>query len=126
MNEYQLVKIWHEQRSNRVKAQLAPAILLALVLYLSATGQLTNNSSLVLRIFASGVVFAAGTFSLFGILTSIRDGVAVIRSLEEIKGLTPLGKDIRGSLGSLVLMGFSFMIVSLFNFVVFCIYIFRG
>jgi hypothetical protein len=72
-----------------------------------------------------GIVGASGVFSLISIFSTVRDSVSLIRTLEEIKGLTPLGKDIRKSIGSLTLSGFAYLIFSFFNFFILGIYLFR-
>jgi hypothetical protein len=60
-----------------------------------------------------------------GILAKIRDGVSLIRTLEEIKGLTPLGKNIRNSSTSLIFSGFTVSIFALLNFVLLSFYLFK-
>jgi len=125
MNENQLLKLWNDQRSGRIRAQLAPTILLAAILGLCATGHLTNHTDVTLRLFAVGLVLASGVFSLLSILSSVRDGVSIIRTLEGIKGLTPLAKDIRNSISSLTLSGFAYILFSLFNFALLVIYLFK-
>jgi hypothetical protein len=124
MNENQLLKLWNDQRSARIRSQLAPTILLSVVLALTSTNHLSRDSDAYLRLFTIGIVSASGIFSLFSTFSSVRDGISVIRSLEEIKGLSPFGKDIRDSIGSLVFSGFTFAIFALFNFAAlyFCLY----
>ena len=43
MNEKELISIFNQQRSIRVKSQLAPTILLSAVLALAATGNLNQT-----------------------------------------------------------------------------------
>jgi len=125
MNENQLIKIWNDQRSSSTKLQIPPTIFLAVILGLGATGQLTKKSELNLRFFALAVVAAAGIFSVSGILATIRDGMSLIRTLEEIKGLTPLGKNIRNSTTSLTVSGFTIPIFTLLYFVFLSFYLFK-
>jgi hypothetical protein len=125
MNENQLMKLWSDQRSGRIRAHLAPTILLAVILGLSATGHLTNHTDVTLRLFGVGLVAACGLFSLIAIFSTVRDGVSLIRTLEEIKGLSLLAKDIRNSVTSLTLSGFVYVLFALFNFALLVIYLFK-
>ena len=125
MNENQLIKIWNDQRSACVKLQLPPTIILAVVLGLGASGRLTRKSELTLRLFTLTVALAVLLFAVRGILATIRDGVSLTRSLEEIKGLTPLGKNIRNSSTSLIITGFIVSIFALLNIVLLSFYLFK-
>lgn len=62
MNENELVAIWNQQRAIRVKSQLAPTVLLSVVLALAATGNLTKNSDSNLKLFVIGLVASGGVF----------------------------------------------------------------
>jgi hypothetical protein len=125
MNENQLIKIWNDQRSASVKLQLLPTIILAVVLGLGASGRLTSKSELTLRLFTLAVALAVVLFSVRGILATIRDGVSLTRSLEEIKGLTPLGKNIRNSSTSLIINGFVVSIFALLIILLLSFYLFK-
>jgi len=125
MNENQLIKVWNDQRSASIKLQIPPTIFLAVTLGLGVTGHLTNKSQLTLRFLALAVVAAACIFSVSGILATIRDRVSLIRTLEEIKGLTPLGKNIRNSSASLISSGFAVSISGLLNLVLLSFYLFK-
>jgi hypothetical protein len=126
MNENQLIKNWNYQRAASAKLQLPPTIILAVVLGLGASGRLTSKSELTLRIFTLAVTVAIVLFSVRGILATIRDGVSVTRSLEEIKGLTPLGKNIRNSSTSLIITGFTVSIFSLLILLLLSFYLFKN
>jgi hypothetical protein len=125
MNENQLIKIWNDQRSASVKLQIPPTIILGLVLGLGASGRLTCKSDLTLRFLTLAVVVAILLFSVRGVLATVRDGVSLSRSLEEIKGLTPLGKNIRNSSTSLIINGFLAPILALFTIVLLSFYLFK-
>jgi hypothetical protein len=124
MNENQLIKIWNDQRSASIKLQIPPAIILAVVLGLGATGRLTSKSDVTLRYFTLIVVVAILIFSVNGVLATVRDGVSISRTLEEIKGLTPLGKNVRNSSTSLIITGFMVSIFALLNVVLLSFYLF--
>jgi hypothetical protein len=125
MNENQLIKAWNDQRSASVKLQIAPTILLAVVVGLGASGRLTNNSELTLRFFTLVVATAVILFYVRGILATIRDGVSLTRSLEEIKGLTPLGKNLRDSSTSLIITGFTVSFFAPLTLMLLSFYLFK-
>ena len=116
MNENQLLKFWVDQRSARIRAQIPPSIILASVLALACTGHLSHQSALNLRIYTLGLVIAVGLISYLTIFSTFRDGISVIRTLEDMKGLTPFAKDIRNSMGSHLL---SIAIFTLLHLVIF-------
>jgi hypothetical protein len=126
MNENQLIKFWNDQRSASIKLQIPPTILFASILALGTTGRLTHKSALSLRIITLTVVLAALIFAVSGVLATIRDGVSTVRSLEELKGLTPLGKKIRKSSPSLIVIGYSVSAFALLNLILLALYLFKS
>jgi len=123
MNEKELISIWNQQRSIRVKSQLAPTILLSVVLALAATGNLTQSSNSTLKLFVIGLVASGGVFSVTAMVAAIRDSLAVIDALEDIKSLSPIGKAIKSSADQLKVVGALYMAMSAFNFAVLVIYL---
>ena len=118
MNENELISIWNQQRAIRVKSQLAPTVLLSVVLALAATVNLTKNSDSNLKLFVIGLVASGGVFSVSAMVAAIRDSLAVIDSLKSLKSLSPLGKSIKKSADQLKVLGVLFMAMSAFNFIV--------
>jgi len=118
MTENELITIWNQQRAIRVKSQLAPTVLLSVVLALAATGNLTTNSDSTLKLFVIGLVASGGVFSVSAMVAAIRDSLAVIDSLKSLKSLSPLGKSIKKSADQLKVLGVLFMAMSAFNFIV--------
>ena len=118
MNENELITVWNQQRAIRVKSQLAPTVLLSVVLALAATGNLTTNSDSTLKLFVIGLVASGGVFSVSAMVAAIRDSLAVIDALKSIKSISPLGKSIKKSSDQLKVLGGLFMVMSAFNFVV--------
>ncbi len=118
MNENELITVWNQQRAIRVKSQLAPTVLLSVVLALAATGNLTKNSDSTLKLFVIGLVASGGVFSVSAMVAAIRDSLAVIDALKSIKSISPLGKSIKKSSDQLKVLGGLFMVMSAFNFVV--------
>ena len=118
MNENELISIWNQQRAIRVKSQLAPTLLLSAVLALAATGNLSNSSDSMLKLFVVGLVASGGVFSVSAMVAAIRDSLSVIDSLKALKSVSPLGKGIKKSADQLKALGVLFMLMSGFNFVV--------
>ena len=123
MNENELISIWNQQRAIRVKSQLAPTLLLSVVLALAATGNLDKYSDSTLKLFVIGLVASGGVFSVTAMVAAIRDSLAVIDSLKALKSLSPLGKSIKKSADSLKGLGVLFMAMSAFNFIVLLSYL---
>ena len=118
MNESELVNIWNQQRAIRVKAQLAPTLLLSVVLALAATGNINADTDTTLKLFVFGLVASGGVFSVTAMLAATRDSLAVIDSLKGLKTITPLAKTIQSSAGMLKLIGVLFIIMSTFNVII--------
>ena len=118
MTENELITIWNKQRAIRVKSQLAPTLLLSVVLALAATGNLDKYSDSNLKLFVIGLVASGGVFSVSAMVAAIRDSLAVIESLKALKSLSPLGKSIKKSADQLKALGVLFMAMSAFNFIV--------
>ena len=124
MNENELISIWNQQRAIRVKSQLAPTVLLSAVLALAATGNLSNSSDSMLKLFVVGLVASGGVFSVSAMVAAIRDSLSVIDSLKALKSVSPLGKGIKKSADQLKALGVLFMLMSSFNFVVLLSYLY--
>lgn len=124
MNENELISIWNQQRAIRVKSQLAPTLLLSAVLALAATGNLSNSSDSMLKLFVVGLVASGGVFSVSAMVAAIRDSLAVIDSLKALKSVSPLGKGIKKSADQLKALGVLFMLMSGFNFVALLSYLY--
>jgi len=118
MNENELIAIWNQQRAIRVKSQLAPTLLLSVVLALAATGNLNKYSDSNLKLFVIGLVASGGVFSVSAMVSATRDSLAVIDSLKALKSLSPLGKSIKKSADQLKVLGVLFMAMSAFNFII--------
>jgi hypothetical protein len=123
MNENELITIWNQQRAIRVKSQLAPTVLLSVVLALAATGNLNSSSDSTLKVFVIGLVASGGVFSVSAMVAAIRDSLAVIDSLKALKSISPLGKSIKKSADQLKALGVLFIAMSGFNFIVLLSYL---
>lgn len=125
MREKDLLQIWNGQRSQRISSQLAPTILLVVILALTTTGKLNYKSPLDVKAFATGLVVAGGVFSVSGMLSSIRDSMALTRAMREVNDVSQLGLSITKNSGNLAFTGFLFVALSLFNLTVLCLYLFK-
>lgn len=99
--------------------------MLATVLVLITTGELTYKSPLDIRAFAIGLVVAGGIFSVSGILASLRDSMALTRAMKEATDVSQLGISVSKNSGNLFFIGFLWVILSLFNVTVLALYLFR-
>ena len=125
MREKDLLQVWNSQRSQRISSQLAPTILLAATLALVATGKLTYKSPVDVKAFAIGLVAAGGTFSLTGMLASIKDSLALTRAMREVNDVSQLGVSVLKNSGNLSLTAVLFVALSLFNFVALVLFLYK-
>ena len=124
MDENNLINSWNQQRSIRVKSQLAPTILLSAVLALCATGAITSDSDQYLKLFLVGLVASGGVFSVTAMVAAVRDSLSVIDSLKALKSLTPVGQSIIKTGSQLKVLAALFMAMSTFNFVLLLLYLY--
>ena len=125
IKEKDLLQVWNGQRAQRISSQLAPTILLAVVLILTSTGKLNYASPLGVKAFATGLVLAGGVFSVTQMLASVQDSMALIRAIREVKDISHLGIGVAKSSNYVALTGFFFVALSLFNFVVLAIFLYK-
>jgi len=125
MREKDLLQIWNGQRAHRISSQLGPTILLAVVLILTTTGKLNYKSPVDIKAFAMGLVAAGGVFSVTQMLSSVRDSMALTRAMREANDISQLGLSVAKNSSNLALTGFFFIALSLFNFVVLAIYLYK-
>jgi len=125
MTEKELIRTFNELRTQRIKAQLAPTILLAVILALVATGHISDTSPMIMRLFVMGLVIAGGVFSTTTMLATVRDSVWVIDSLAALKDLSPFGRKLVAERGMTVFNAFPVAILTTFNFVVLWVLLYR-
>ena len=104
---------------------MGPTILLAVILILVAIGKLNYKSPLDIKAFAIGLVAAGGVFSLTAMLASIRDSRALTRAMREASDISQIGLSVTRNSGTLLFTGFLYVALSLFNFTVLAIYLFK-
>ena len=123
MDEKELINLWNQQRAIRVKSQLAPTVLLSVVLALAATGNLNNNTDSTLKLFVIGLVASGGVFSVTAMLAAIEDSLSVVKALKKLKSVSAVGASIIDSAARLKILGGLFVLMSSFNFVVLLAYL---
>ena len=124
MDENNLINSWNQQRSIRVKSQLAPTVLLSAVLALCATGAITTDSDQYLKLFLVGLVASGGVFSVTAMVAAVRDSLYVIDSLKALKSVSALSSSIIKSGSQLKALALLFMAMSTFNFVILLLYLY--
>ena len=124
MDENNLINSWNQQRSIRVKSQLAPTVLLSAVLALCATGAITSDSDQYLKLFLVGLVASGGVFSVTAMVAAVRDSLSVIDSLKALKSASALSQSIIKSDAQLKALALLFMAMSTFNFVLLLLYLY--
>ena len=125
MDENNLINSWNQQRSIRVKSQLAPTILLSAVLALCATGAITSDSDQYLKLFLVGLVASGGVFSVTAMVAAVRDSLYVIDSLKALKSVSAFSSSIIKSASQLKALALLFMAMSTFNFVLLLLYLYN-
>lgn len=124
MREKDLLQLWESQRSQRITSQLAPTILLAAVLALITTGEITSKSPLDIKAFAIGLVAAGGVFSVGSMLASLRDSTVLTRAMKEVNDVSQLGITVSKSSWTLLITGFFYIALSAFNMTILVLYLF--
>lgn len=125
IKERDLLRNWNTQRSQVISSQLAPTILLAVILILTTTGKLNYNTPLDIKALAMGLVVAGGVFSMSGILGSFRDSRALTRAIHEVDEVSQLGLSVARSSSNLAFSRFLFVALSLFNLTVLSLFLFK-
>ena len=125
MDENNLINSWNQQRSIRVKSQLAPTVLLSAVLALCATGAITSDSDQYLKLFLVGLVASGGVFSVTAMVAAVRDSLYVIDSLKALKSVSAFSSSIIKSASQLKALALLFMAMSTFNFVLLLLYLYN-
>ena len=125
MDENNLINSWNQQRSIRVKSQLAPTVLLSAVLALCATGAITSDSDQYLKLFLVGLVASGGVFSVTAMVAAVRDSLSVIDSLKALKSVSAISSSIIKSASQLKTLALLFMAMSSFNFAALLLYLYR-
>ena len=99
MNELELVKLWNQKRSQIVSAQMAPTVMLGVIVIALAFGKLTDASgtSAAIGYLAIGVVAATGLLATISQFAAIREAEALVKDLADVSDLSATGTTIKDS-----------------------------
>ena len=96
MDEKALLHLWSKSRSQVIKAQLAPSIVLVSILALASFGQFEVAGSKV-QYLAIYIAAASGILSIISQFAAIREAEALVKDLKAIASPTLLGKKVAES-----------------------------
>ena len=99
MNELELIKLWNQKRSQIVSAQMAPTLMLGVIVIALAFGKLSDASgtSAGIGYLAIGVVAATGLLATISQFAAIRDAEALVKDLANASDLSAVGTVIKDS-----------------------------
>jgi Na+-transporting methylmalonyl-CoA/oxaloacetate decarboxylase beta subunit len=106
MDEKNLLKFWHEQRSQVIHAQLAPSIVLVGILALVSFGAFID-APMIIKWFAIGIAAATGILAIISQYAAIREGASIIEDLKKVENPTLLARKVSGSRSLLSLTTFA-------------------
>ena len=81
MDSSALITTWNTLRNTIIKSQMSSVIILAIALYLVATGAFADATAEV-KLFAVAVVVTTGALSLINQFAAIREGSALIKDMK--------------------------------------------
>lgn len=80
MDAASLISNWNTLRKSIIQSQMSSVIILAVALYLVATGAFTN-ADFEVKLFAVVVLVTTGSLSLINQFAAVREGAAVVKDL---------------------------------------------
>jgi len=102
MDEKSLIKLWNENRTQIIIAQISPALVLIGLVALSAYGKFTDASDGA-KYLALGVAAVTGVLAMISQYAAIREAEALIADLKKIEKRSALADKIADSRGLLSL-----------------------
>jgi hypothetical protein len=112
MDEKNLLKFWHEQRSQVIHAQLAPSIVLVGILVLVSFGAFID-APMSIQWLAIGIAAATGTLAVISQYAAIREGASIIEDLKKVENPTLLARKVANSQNLLSLTSFATIAIAL-------------
>jgi hypothetical protein len=100
MGEKDLIKLWMRMRSQIIKAQMAPALVLIGIFATSAFGKFDGASDGT-KYLAIGVAAVTGILAIISQYAAVREGEAVLEDLAKLSNKSTLGTKISQSRGLL-------------------------
>jgi hypothetical protein len=103
MNEKDLIKLWHEKRSQIIFAQIAPSLVLIALTVLAVGGEFVDAPESA-KYLAIGVAAVTGFLAIVSQYAAIREAITIVADLAAIKDLSLVGRTISRSRDFLSLM----------------------
>jgi len=103
MNEKDLIKLWHEKRSQIIFAQIAPSLVLIALTVLAVRGEFVDAPESA-KYLAIGVAAVTGFLAIVSQYAAIREAITIVGDLAAIKDLSMVGRTISRSRDFLSLM----------------------
>ena len=100
MSEKDLIKLWMSMRTQIIKAQMAPALVLIGIFVTSAFGKFEMASDGT-KYLAIGVAAVTGILAIISQYAAVREGEAVLEDLAKLSNKSTLGTKISQSRGLL-------------------------
>ncbi len=100
MSEKDLIKLWMRMRTQIIKAQMAPALVLIGIFATSAFGKFDGASDGT-KYLAIGVAAVTGILAIISQYAAVREGEAVLEDLAKLSNKSTLGTKISQSRGLL-------------------------
>ena len=100
MSEKDLIKLWMRMRTQIIKAQMAPALVLIGIFATSAFGKFDGASDGT-KYLAIGVAAVTGILAIISQYAAVREGEAVLEDLAKLSNKSTLGTRISQSRGLL-------------------------
>lgn len=94
MNELDLVKLWNTKRTQIILAQFPPTLILGIFLALAASGYITKQSPLSLKLLALAIVLGTGGLSMLTQIAAVREGFATARNIKSLENPSLLASSI--------------------------------
>ena len=115
MDEKSLIKLWNENRTQIIIAQISPALVLIGLVALSAYGKFTDASDGA-KYLALGVAAVTGVLAMISQYAAIREAEALIVDLKKIEKRSALADKIADSRGLLSLSAIAIVAMGLVIF----------
>ena len=112
MDEKSLIKLWNENRTQIIIAQISPALVLIGLVALSAYGKFTDASDGA-KYLALGVAAVTGVLAMISQYAAIREAEALIADLKKIEKRSVLADKIADSRGLLSLSAIAIVAMGL-------------
>ena len=96
MDEKSLIKLWNENRTQIIIAQISPALVLIGLVALSAYGKFADASDSA-KYLALGVAAVTGILAMISQYAAIREGEALLVDLKRLKSSSELTKKVAES-----------------------------